>query len=757
MQNYSRMFFAALTLMCSAMTKADNVRIYTTRADGTQRVDYTTTTTTTTYGSNIIRLQPDKTYQAVDGFGYALTYSSCYNLMQMAPMERKALLRRTFSTSNGLGVSYVRISIGCSDFSSTEYTLCDEKGLEHFRLYSDETDYVIPILQEVFAINPDVKVMAAPWTCPRWMKVNNLTDRQPYNHWTSGQLNPAYYQDYADYFVRFVQAFEAAGIPIYAVTPQNEPLNRGNSASLYMTWAEEAAFMEKLAPAFKKAGLKTKIYCFDHNYNYDNKADQNDYPIQLYNALSGNIEGSELIVGSAWHDYGGNVTELDDINQKAPDKEIIFTETSIGTWNDGRNLGKRLMTDMENLIYQTLTRQCKAVMVWNMMLDYSRGPNRDGGCTTCYGALDIDENDYHTLSANSHYYVIAHSSAVVRPGAVRIGTRGQAINGISQMAFHNPDGSYGIVLFNKGTSAKKISILENTDAVASVNVPANSVVSVMLGGEADKVPSWDGVPMTRTELGVYTTTAKLKQDNLYAQDFLAEGWYVDPDFLALTEDGKLRLLPIDGTYILTVDVNARTLIVKPEENHLNEQGQGVLYANAVAGSARKPCTYPGSTWLSENAMPMAEMVDGVYQLTLTVGQQMAEKGVDIAFFTSPGMTVPFLNTASAYHIELATDNAVPSFTVGNGSNSRADGHLTLRNSFLRLQEGKTYVVTVDLRGGIGAATVGVHMQGTEDAIRPILSASVPHNGGMYSLDGSKLSEEPDRGLFVKNGKVMLEY
>ncbi len=475
-----------MTLLCAHTSWADNVRTYTTNAQGTTKLLCRSATTSTRAGANSITLCPDTLHQSMDGFGYAITYSSCYNLLKMAPKDRYQFLLNTFSPTEGLGVSYARISIGCSDFSSTEYSLCDRPGLSNFRLHSDETDYVIPVLKEILAINPHVKIMAAPWTCPKWMKVENLNTLKSHDSWTSGHLNPKYRSLYAKYFVKFVQAFEQEGIHIYAVTPQNEPLNQGNCASLYMPWDEEAKFISYLAPAFKEAGLDTKIYCFDHNWNYDNKQDQQAYPVKVFDALSGNLEGSELVVGSAWHDYGGEASELDHINSQLPDKEVIFTEASIGTWNDGRNLATRLLTDMNRLVYNTVTRQCRAVMVWNLMLDLQRGPNLDGGCTTCYGAVDIDQNNYKTITMNSHYYIIAHSSAVVQPGARRIGQRVKGCRGINSISFLNPDGTLATLLINNGESDMTVSVVKETGCVANVKVPARSVVSALVG-PADKV------------------------------------------------------------------------------------------------------------------------------------------------------------------------------------------------------------------------------------------------------------------------------
>ena len=170
----------ALLLGHSAL-RADNVRTYTTTAQGSTRLQRASSVTGTRTGSNIITLCPDTLHQTMDGFGYAITYSSCYNLLKMDPKDRYQFLLNTFSPTEGLGVSYARISIGCSDFSSTEYSLCDKPGLQNFALYTDETDYVIPVIKEILAINPHLKIMAAPWTCPRWMKVEDLKTLKAHN------------------------------------------------------------------------------------------------------------------------------------------------------------------------------------------------------------------------------------------------------------------------------------------------------------------------------------------------------------------------------------------------------------------------------------------------------------------------------------------------------------------------------------------------------------------------------------------------
>ena len=337
---------------------------------------------------------------------------------------------------------------------------------------------MIPVLKEILAINPNLKIIAAPWTCPKWMKVTDLNTKNPKDSWTDGHLNPDYREVYAKYFVKFINVMKEKGINIYAVSPQNEPLNKANCASLYMPWQEEAPFVKELAAQFKKNNLQTKIYVFDHNYDYEKIADQEDYPVKLYNAIGDNFEGSELVVGAAYHDYGGNNSELTDIHNQRPDKELIFSETSIGTWNNGRDLSKRLMADMKNVALATVNQNCKAVLVWNLMLDNKMGPNLDGGCQTCYGAIDINQNGYNQLSYNSHYYIINHMSSVVAPGAVRIGNTSRTVNDskITHAEFVNPDGSYAAVIINEGDEAKSINLSDGTHNF-TCNVPANGVIS----------------------------------------------------------------------------------------------------------------------------------------------------------------------------------------------------------------------------------------------------------------------------------------
>lgn len=419
-----------------------------------------------------IRLDASASYQTIDGFGAAITGSTAYNLLRMADAEREKFLVQTFSPTEGYGMSYVRIPIGCSDFSLSEYTCCDKEGIENFSLTAEETEYIIPVMKEILRINPNVKVISAPWTAPRWMKVNNLTDLQPYYSWTSGHVNPAYYQDYAMYFVKWIQAFEDAGIKIYGMTPQNEPLNRGNSASTFMGWDEQRDFIKTaLGPKMVEAGLSTKIYAFDHNYNYDNMAEQQGYPTKIY----ADPQAAKYLAGAAYHNYGGNKEELNSVHEAYPDKELVFTESTAGFWNDGANLPKRLVNDMDEITIGTINRWCRGAIVWNLMLDSQRGPNRPGGCTTGFGAVDIDEN-YKEIKRNSYYYIMAHMSIAGKPGGVRIQSSDISLPGVTYTAFRNPDNTYGIALSNRNNEDVKITVDDGTRKFDLI-LPAQGITS----------------------------------------------------------------------------------------------------------------------------------------------------------------------------------------------------------------------------------------------------------------------------------------
>ena len=403
-------------------------------------------------------------YQQMEGFGPAITGSSAYNLLKMKAADRDKLLRAAFHPTEGFGYNYIRVSIGCSDFSLSEFTWCDKKGLENFAVHPEDEQYLFPILREILAINPDVKIIAAPWTAPLWMKIDRHSNN-PYDKWAGGRLNPEYYDEYAEYLVMWIKEMARNGFKIESITPQNEPLHDGNSASTYMSWEHQRNFIKNnLGPAFEREGLKTKIWIYDHNF------DVTDFVKNIY----ADKEASKYVEGSAWHAYGGSSSALAQIYTADPSKSIYFTEQSIGTWCP--NFGDNLMWHIREVCIGTINNYCRAVVLWNFMLDANRGPNRPGGCNSCYGFVDCDTlYSYSGLNFRSHWYIVGHLSKVIQRGAYRVQSSG---GGVMCSAFENPDKTLSAVLLNDGLNDKQV-VVTTPKGDFVVELPARSVVSLI--------------------------------------------------------------------------------------------------------------------------------------------------------------------------------------------------------------------------------------------------------------------------------------
>lgn len=442
-----------------------------------------------------------KSAVSVDGFGLAVTTAAAYNLMKMAPADRTAFLEETFSREKGAGMSLVRVAIGASDFCLKDnYTWCDTPGLENFAVHSEDKNYLFPILKEIYAINPDVKIIGSPWSCPKWMKANMpggnnwdaskfnepVTDETTYDSWTGGRLKPSCYDEYAEYFVKWIQTMEKEGFDIHAITMQNEPLNPGNSMSLVMPWQDQKEFVKVLGPAMDKAGLAdVQILLFDHNFNYDDKPGQDNYPLNIY----ADPEAYKWADGSAWHWYGGNVTELDEIHATNPEKSIYFTEASIGTWIVGDDklrwdynfLSNCLVNDFSSIFLGTLKRGGQGVTLWNLMLDDKRGPfsPHDGSCKTCYGAVTINSADYKTIVKNSHWFDCAHASVALKPGAKMISYDSFKFpSGLEMQMYVNPDNTVGAIICNNSGSEQDF-VFATTKHTVKYKVPAKSIASLL--------------------------------------------------------------------------------------------------------------------------------------------------------------------------------------------------------------------------------------------------------------------------------------
>lgn len=389
----------------------------------------------------------------MDGFGFTLTGGSAQLLHLMSTDKRAALLEELFGTKeNGIGISYLRISIGASDLSDRVFSYCDlpegqtDVELETFSIEPERKD-LVPILKAILKINPEIKIMGSPWSPPVWMKTNGKS--------IGGSLKPVFYGAYARYFVKYIQAMQQEGIPIDAITVQNEPLHPGNNPSLLMQPQEQAEFIKKhLGPAFEKNDIPTKILIYDHN------ADRPDYPIAILN----DPEARKYVDGSAFHLYGGTVEAIGEVHDAHPDKHVYFTEQWIGAPG---NMAEDLKWHVKNLIIGATRNWCKTVLEWNLAADPRQKPHTEGGCTACLGALTIDGD---AVTRNTAYYIVAHASRFVRPGATRIFSNTTV--SLPNVAFRNVDGSTVLVVLNEG---------ENT-ATFRVKMGMETLVYTLAGG-----------------------------------------------------------------------------------------------------------------------------------------------------------------------------------------------------------------------------------------------------------------------------------
>lgn len=403
-----------------------------------------------------IEVNAGQKFQEMDGFGFTLTGGSAMHLLRMTSEARTALLRELFATDGtNIGISYLRLSIGASDLNARVFSYDDlpagqtDPTLAKFSLAPDEAD-VIPVLKEILTINPALKLMGSPWSAPTWMKTNGDS--------RGGSLKPVYYPVYARYLVKYVQGMKDRGIVIDAITVQNEPLHPGNNPSMYMTAAQQAEFIKShLGPAFKSAGLTTKIICYDHN------ADRPDYPLLILN----DPKAKPYVDGSAFHLYGGKIEALSQVHEAHPDKNLYFTEQWIGAPG---NLKGDLNWHVNTLIIGASRNWCRTVLEWNLASSPDLKPYTDrGGCNRCLGAVTLDGDK---VARNPAYYIVAHASKFVRPGSARIGSTMPAQ--LPNVAFRNPAGQTVVIVLNRQQSAQEFNISAGAQAIAA-KLPAGAV------------------------------------------------------------------------------------------------------------------------------------------------------------------------------------------------------------------------------------------------------------------------------------------
>jgi glucosylceramidase len=438
--------------------------------------------TTQPHGIPIIAVNAQAHYQQFNGLGGAMTDSSAWLISnKMSVAQRAALIQELFGAPNSgsglaappIHLNFLRVGVAATGAMTVTpaYSYDDnpaggsDPNLTQFSIAHD-TPYIIPTLQQVRQINPALQVLASPWSSPAWMKSNNSLGNQN----NSGSLLAADYGTYANYLVKFIQAYAEAGIPVRAITPANEPTTATPYPGLNLPEATEANFIASyLKPALKAAGLNTKIYGNDLSWD------------QFSGYASPLISGASAraaLAGTAWHCYFGSPAVMTQLHQQAAGKDQIVDECS----PEIRSFGT------PEFLISTLRNWASAVAIWSIALDPNGNPiQTPNHCGGCRGAVSIDQTT-GSVTFLPEYYELGQVSAFVQPGAVRIssphfvsyGTNSSNIetisSGLDDVAFLNPDGSKVLVAYNNSSAPISFAV-QWTGNYCTYMIPAQAMTT----------------------------------------------------------------------------------------------------------------------------------------------------------------------------------------------------------------------------------------------------------------------------------------
>jgi glucosylceramidase len=375
-----------------------------------------------------INLDPEKKYQPILGFGAAFTDASCYMFNQLTPAAREKLFHELFHPSE-MRLSVCRTCIGSSDYSTKAYSYDEGDPDPDLKRFSIEHDrqYILPILREARKANPDLFLFSSPWSPPGWMKVGGSM--------LGGSIRRGFLPLYAEYFVKFLRAYQEEGIVIQAVTPQNEVDTDQDGRMPACLWPQEyeIEFVRALGPLLEKNDLKTKIWIIDHNYNLWGRAvaELDDPVLRKYcNAV-------------AWHGYVGKPEMMSRVHEYHPDAEMYWTEggpdyTSPDYLTDWAKWGKTFTVLLRNW--------CRSITGWNLALDEKGRPNI--GPFPCGGVVTINSTS-HEITRSGQYWAFAHFSRCIERGALRFDSQ-STFTDVHHVAFENPGGNKVLVVTNVG-------------------------------------------------------------------------------------------------------------------------------------------------------------------------------------------------------------------------------------------------------------------------------------------------------------------
>jgi glucosylceramidase len=418
--------------------------------------------------TNTIVMDATQQYQTIDGFGAAFTDSAAYLLNEVAQTSQLGSAMSDLFTrnGNGIGLSFMRNPMGASDIARTVYSFDDQPvgttdlTLADFSIQHDQTD-IIPIILQAKSLNPQLKIMANPWSPPGWMK--DPSSMSPVSM-LGGTLLPTSANEtaFANYFVKYIQAYQAAGINIDYISLQNEPLNITTSyPSMGMSDTTQLELLQGyVLPALASNNISTKVFVYDHNW------DTPSYPEHVLGGLTS--QHLTQIAGTAWHGYGGPPGTQQTLQNMFPSLGNWMTEHSGGTW-----ISDQFTSDFLE-IAQVLRNAGKAYVKWSLALDQNLGPNLTqnaglGGCNTCTPIVTVNSTTGN-ISYNVEYYTLGHFSKYVLPGAVRIYSSNTLA--IASVAFLNPDGSTALIAFNNTSSSQTFQVQWGSEYAFSYTLPA---------------------------------------------------------------------------------------------------------------------------------------------------------------------------------------------------------------------------------------------------------------------------------------------
>jgi len=383
-------------------------------------------------GSHVAAIDPKTRYQSILGIGASLEHATCENLSKLSPEKREEVIASLVDPVQGIGMNLMRLCIGTSDFvGEPYYSYCDlppgetDLPLAHFSIEKDRA-YVLPAIKIAQAKNPDLLFFASPWSAPAWMKSGGTMN--------GGKLRPEFYDVYARYLMKFIEAYEAEGVPIHAMTLQNEPQHTDpNYPTTLWDGEEQRDFIRaQFGPALRAANRATEIWCWDHNWS------EPEFP----RAVLSDPGAAQYVQGSAWHLYEGKVDAQTAFKKEFPDKDIYFTE--------GSTFGARGAVTIID-IFRNWSRSYNA---WVIMLDEDRKPNRGphSASATC-----IELKKDGSVEYRFDYYMYGQFSKFIPRGAVHIGS-GDSSARVAHVAFETPAGEIVLVAANADRVAANIEI-----------------------------------------------------------------------------------------------------------------------------------------------------------------------------------------------------------------------------------------------------------------------------------------------------------